>query len=388
MKFVNYMVSKRLYLKIIVLSNIKYILIVMFLFTSTNESLTRKKRAAETLGVDINATYDEIKKAYKKAALKWHPDKNIDNINVAEENFKEVIKAYKILIDKEDGVEISEDIVNNIFNDFFNSMCHQSPLSEEDELNLEAEELFHLLHNIPFGIPPSHSHPEVFVFGPNSFPPLKPQNIPIPEEKSLSYRVRIKMEDIWNNSDKKLLINNKFYLKLPLYHDNVLFKKSSTIGLPNINVDIIDKTSNKFKRRGDWDMEVIKTISLSDLYKEFELTIDLPDKTTKKVLWKKDYVENIKNDKIKGFFLYDLGLPKPDKNRGKLWVKLSVVLPSSLSEIKNMESSDKTSNQNDNENNKENNTYLTPEWADFNEWQNDTVIERNIVLPLEKHIQK
>ena len=359
----------------------------MFVFKSTNESLTRKKRAAETLGIDVNATEVEIKKAYRKDALKWHPDKNIDNKKVAEEKFKEVTKAYKTLTDKDDDVEIGEDIVNNIFNDFVHSMHRQPPLSEEDELNLEAEELFHILNNIPFGVPPGHTNPEVFVFGPNSFPP-PPQNIPIPEETSLSYRVRIKMEDIWNNSDKKLLIQNKFYLQLPLYHDNVLFEKSSDIGLPNINVDIIDKPSNKFKRRGEWDMEVIKTISLSDLYKDFELTIDLPDKSTKKVLWKKDFVENIKNDKIKGFFLYDLGLPKPDKNRGKLWVRLSIVLPSSLSEIKNIKSSDEPSNQNDNENNRENKTYLTPEWADFNDWQNDTVVERNVLLPLEKHIHK
>ena len=42
------------------------------------------------LGVDKNATDDEIKKAYRKMAKKWHPDANPDNREEAEEKFKEV----------------------------------------------------------------------------------------------------------------------------------------------------------------------------------------------------------------------------------------------------------------------------------------------------------
>lgn len=53
----------------------------------------------EVLGVARNASNDDIKKAYRKAALKWHPDKNPDNKEEAEQKFKDVAEAYECLSD-------------------------------------------------------------------------------------------------------------------------------------------------------------------------------------------------------------------------------------------------------------------------------------------------
>ncbi|MGM0575082.1 MAG: DnaJ C-terminal domain-containing protein [Myxococcota bacterium] len=54
----------------------------------------------EILGVDRKASEDEIKRAYRKLALKYHPDRNPDD-EAAEERFKEVNEAYAVLSDAE-----------------------------------------------------------------------------------------------------------------------------------------------------------------------------------------------------------------------------------------------------------------------------------------------
>jgi len=53
----------------------------------------------EVLGVARTAAVDEIKSAYRKAALKWHPDRNPENKSEAEVKFRECTEAYSVLSD-------------------------------------------------------------------------------------------------------------------------------------------------------------------------------------------------------------------------------------------------------------------------------------------------
>ncbi len=62
--------------------------------------MAEKRDYYEVLGVGRNATDEEIKKAYRKLAVQYHPDKNPGD-KVAEEKFKEASEAYSVLSDKE-----------------------------------------------------------------------------------------------------------------------------------------------------------------------------------------------------------------------------------------------------------------------------------------------
>ena len=61
--------------------------------------MATKRDYYEILGLKKGATEREIKSAYRKLALKWHPDKNQDKKKEAEEKFKEINEAYQVLSD-------------------------------------------------------------------------------------------------------------------------------------------------------------------------------------------------------------------------------------------------------------------------------------------------
>lgn len=65
--------------------------------------MAEKRDYYEVLGVDKNASADDIKSAYRKMALKWHPDRWVNGTDAekktAEENFKEASEAYSVLSD-------------------------------------------------------------------------------------------------------------------------------------------------------------------------------------------------------------------------------------------------------------------------------------------------
>ena len=98
--------------------------------------MANKRDYYEVLGVDKSASADDIKKAYRKLAIKYHPDKNPGD-KAAEEKFKEAAEAYSVLSDADKkarydqfghaGVEgAAPDFsggfgnLNDILNDLFN----------------------------------------------------------------------------------------------------------------------------------------------------------------------------------------------------------------------------------------------------------------------------
>ena len=64
-----------------------------------------KRDYYEILGINKSSSSEDIKKAYRKVAIKYHPDKNPDN-KEDEEKFKEAAEAYEVLSNPEKKTKI------------------------------------------------------------------------------------------------------------------------------------------------------------------------------------------------------------------------------------------------------------------------------------------
>lgn len=104
-----------------------------------------KKNYYEILGVTKESSSDDIKKAYRDLAKKWHPDKNPNN-SEAEEKFKDISEAYEILSDPEKKNRYDNAERFSGFNFDFSGMGRQRPMrvGESIKLNvkLTLEEIF------------------------------------------------------------------------------------------------------------------------------------------------------------------------------------------------------------------------------------------------------
>jgi DnaJ-class molecular chaperone len=108
------------------------------------------------LGITPDASSEEIKKAYKALAFKYHPDRNLENREVAEEKFKELTEAYGVLIDSQkrrqyDHLRFSQNTQQQFASRYASSEVHFENLFKDMFSNPNASKVFHDLEQEGMG---------------------------------------------------------------------------------------------------------------------------------------------------------------------------------------------------------------------------------------------
>ena len=167
------------------------------------------------LGVPKDADTKTIKRAYRKLAVKWHPDKNLDNKEQAKEKFTEIGEAYEVLSDPEK---------RKIFDQFGeDGLKHGGPQASSAHFGDGAQ--FHFgfgdAQNIfeqffgsngmsgmftSFGDTPMSNHPNMFG-GPDMFNTFSSNRNRAPkQDPPIEHKLRLSLEDLYTGTVKHLKI--------------------------------------------------------------------------------------------------------------------------------------------------------------------------------------
>lgn len=231
-----------------------------------------------TLGVTESSTAEEIKKAYRRVAMKYHPDRNLNDPS-AEAKFKEANAAYEILADDKKRTEY----INSRKNPNFNSQ-HKNRYThhyEEDEVSEPLSELFRHFN----------------------------------KHKPIKQYVTITLENAFTGKFYDRANEESFYIPPGTANGTKFFIKGSM-------VEIIIMAHDKFKRSEN-DLLVELTISVPEAILGIDAVITHLDKTQLKF----KIPAGIQSGQI--IRLAGKGMPIIDKSRafGDLLVRCSVTIP-------------------------------------------------------------
>ena len=258
----------------------------------------------EILGVNKQASDTELKKAYRKLAVKWHPDKNPNNKDFAEKKFKEISEAYDILKDKDKRSLYDrfgkEGLQGNAQN--FNTNFASSP-DDIFKNFFGTDNVFNINEN-------THQTFSTFNFGGNNFNtrPTKRKG------STIEYKLKCSLEELYYGKKRKIkinrIVNNSRVNEIieidikpgwkegtKLTYEN---KGNSTINETpgDIIVIIEERIHDKFTRFGN-DLELKLNIDLQDAINGFSKNITLINGEIKLIKISKiresDYKYTLKN---------------------------------------------------------------------------------------------
>lgn len=315
----------------------------------------------QLLGVSKTSTEEEIKKGYKRMAMKYHPDKN-KNDNEAEQKFKEISQAYQVLIDKnkrrmydltgkmdeQPSFESAEDIFTKLFNiatqtDYLSNLFNAKPKTHQS--NMRNDMYVNNIINDMFGnLAEDDISIHIYSVPINPQMPINQQNNDKVEKRTedVYYNIRASLEDIYNKITKKITVNhyrkvNNEYRKMPVELEIDLTKREMIFegmadeiegySAGNIIVNIYDKEHEKYQRINEKDIVYHQEITIYQLYNGYRYIIkhldnnELHIEYTAKALINKDNMYQL----IKGKGFED----------GDLYIHYIIKFPDNMNEILN-----------------------------------------------------
>lgn len=282
------------------------------------------------LDIDKKANDETIKKAYKRQAMKWHPDKNPDNQEEAAKKFKDVARAYEVLSDKKqrkDYDQFGEDGINNKMNNF-----RKNP-----------NDIFEQFFNdggFNFSFSQSFS-------GPGMNFKFTNQRQQKQQKVTVNYDLNCTLEEIYNGKTKKIKINKRIQnsqnrmitnkekiieinLK-PHYKPGTKIRfdgeGDELLGQPRQDIVFILKEipHKKFKRQGD-DLLYTITLTVGETLYGFTKQIEFLDGETY------HFNTDICSPPGATHVIEELGMHKKDGKKGKLFINYNIKYPEKINQ--------------------------------------------------------
>jgi len=297
----------------------------------------------DVLGVDKKASADDIKKAYRKLALKWHPDRNPNN-KAAEEKFKKISEAYAVLSDTEKRKQ---------YDQFGSADQFRQQFSQEDIFR--GFDIDEILRSFGFGtarggrttfrtsrrgsgLNDDYDDPFAGLFGSMGSEGRRYSNMP-QKGQDAEYNLSITLEESVFGTEKKI----SFQLENRIEDINVKIpagistgKKlrlpgkglSGVNGGPNgdlyLNINVLPHPI--YARDGN-DLYLERTIRFSQAALGTSIDVPMLDGTTKRIKIPPGTQNNTKI-RMKGF-----GVPgMKGASRGDMYVKINVEVPKKLND--------------------------------------------------------
>lgn len=278
------------------------------------------------LGIDRSASEDQIKKAYRKMAMKYHPDHNKDSPQ-AEEQFKKIAEAYAVLSDKKKKQQYDQ----------FGAEGFKQKFSQEDIFRgFDPNDLFSAFGAQFGGGDPFQSIHEMFSGGGRSFESGgRPQKV---KGEDLESRLSVTFEEAALGAEKRITIqkNRKqevTSIKIPAGMSNGRKLRLKGKGNPSqfggppgdLYIKILVESHPHFRREGN-DIAVDREISLTDAL--LGTTAEVPTLTGPKNLKIPAGTQSHTKLRLKG-----LGVPNASGTRkGDQMVRILVKIPKNLTD--------------------------------------------------------